>query len=60
MEMDRAGAEIIVEGWEQLVYSTVREAIGKKLIVCERVVNWWDEEVKDAIRVKKEAHARSI
>ena len=29
-----------------------------KLIVCNRPVKWWDEEVKEAITVRREAHAR--
>ena len=28
------------------------------MIVCNIAVKWWDEEVKEAIRVKGEAHAR--
>ena len=57
MERNRAGAKI-VEGWEQLVKNTASEVIGKKLILCKRAVQWWDEEVKEAIRVRGEAHAR--
>ena len=59
MERDRAGAKII-EGWEQLVKTTASKVIGKKLIVCNRSVKWWDDEVKEAIRVRREAHARYI
>ena len=55
MERDRAGAKIIEE-WEQLVKTTASKAIGKELIVCNRAVKWWDEEV----RVRREAHARCI
>ena len=57
IERDNAGARII-EGWEQLVKTTASKVIGKKLIVCNRAAKWWDEEVKEAIRVRREAHAR--
>ena len=59
MEMDRAGAKII-EGWEQFVKTAASNFIGKKLIVCNRDVKWWDDEVKEAIRVRREAHARYL
>ena len=49
IERDDAGARIIIEGWEQLVKTTASKVIGKKLIVCNRAVKWWDEEVKEAI-----------
>ena len=51
-ERDRAGAKII-EGWEQLVKNTASKVVGKKLIVCNRAVKWWDEEVKEAVRVRR-------
>ena len=57
IERDNAGARII-EGWEQLVKTTASRVIGKKLIVCNRAVKWWDEEVREAIRGRREAHAR--
>ena len=59
MGRDRAGAKII-EGCEQLIKNTASKVVGKKLIVCNRAVKWWDEEVKDAVRVRREAHARCI
>ena len=56
-EQDSAGDRII-EGWEQLVKNTASKVLGKKLIICNRVVKSWDEEVKEAIRVRREAYAR--
>ena len=41
-----------------MVKTTASEVIGKKLIVCSRAVKWWDEEVHEAIRVKRKEHAR--
>ena len=58
MERNRAGAKII-EGWEQLVKDTACKAIGKKLILCNRAVKWWDE-VKEAIRARRETHTRCL
>ncbi|CAM9963467.1 unnamed protein product, partial [Sphacelaria rigidula] len=49
-----------MEGWEQMVKNTASEVIGRKLIVCNRAVKRWDDEVKEAIRVRREAHARWI
>ena len=51
MERNGAGAKIIEE-WEQLVKDTACKVVGKKLIICNRAVKWWSEEVKEAIRVK--------
>ena len=39
MEMNRAGGKII-EGWEKLVKNTASKVVGKKLIVCNRAVQW--------------------
>ena len=58
-ERDREGTKII-ETWEHLVKTTASKVIGKKLIVCNKAVKWWDDEVKEAIRVRREAHARYI
>ena len=54
---DSAGDRII-RGWKQLVKNTANEVIGKKLIICNRAVKWWDEEVKEAMTVRREAYAR--
>ena len=32
--------------------------IEKKMIICNRVVQLWDEEVKEAMRVRREVHGR--
>ena len=56
IERDNAEARII-KGWEQLIKTTASKVLGKKLIVCNKAVKWWDDEVKEAIRVRREAHA---
>ena len=56
-ERDSAG-DSIIEGWEQLVKTMASKVIGKKLILCNRAVKWWDEEVNKASRVRKETYAR--
>lgn len=53
---DQAGAKT-VQGWEQSVKTAASKEIGKVLIVCDRGVTWWDEEVKKAVRATREAHA---
>ncbi|MEP1953909.1 MAG: hypothetical protein ABJJ26_03135 [Algoriphagus sp.] len=56
IERDYAGARII-DGWEY--WSRPQQlAVGKKLIACNRAVKWWDEQVKEAMRVRRKAHAR--
>ena len=44
-----SGGDRIIEGWEQLVKNTARKVIGKEFITCNRAVQWWDEEVQEAI-----------
>ena len=41
-----------------MVKTTSSKVIGNKLIVCNRAVKWWDEEVKEAITVRRKARAR--
>ena len=41
-----------------MVKNTASEVIGKMLIICNRAVKWWDEEVKKATRVRREGYAR--
>ena len=43
-----------------MVKDTTCKLIGKKLILCNRAVKWWDEEVKEAIRVRREIHTRYL
>ena len=59
VERDSAGDRIIEE-WEQLVdvKNTASRVIGKKLIIRNRAAKRWDEEVKEAIRARREACAR--
>ena len=57
LERDYAGGSII-EGWEKMVKTTARKVIGKKWIVCNRAVKWWEEEVKEATTVRRKAHTR--
>ena len=41
----------MMEGWERLVKTTASNVLGKALVVCNRAIKWWDEEVKEATRV---------
>ena len=41
-----------------MVNNTASRVTGKKLIICNKAVKWWDDEVKEAIRVRGEAYAR--
>ena len=43
-----------------MVKDTACKVIGKKLILCNKAVKWWDEEVKETIRVRREPHGMLI
>ena len=34
--------------WEKVVAKVASKALGRKLIICGRSVNWWDEEPPSA------------
>ena len=55
IERDQPRAKII-KVWEQLVKTTASKVIGKKLILCNRAVKLWDDEVKE----EKERGPRNI
>lgn len=53
-DAERDGArDRIVKEWEQLVKKTATKVMGKKLIICSRAVKWWDDEVMEAMRVRR-------
>ena len=43
-----------------MVNTAASKVIENKWIVYNRAVKWWDEEVKEAIRLMRETHARYI
>ena len=43
-----------------MVKDTACKVIGKKLILRNKAVKWWDEEVKEAIRVRRETHTKCL
>ena len=56
IERDDAGAWII-QRLEELVEITASNGIAKKLM-RNRAVQWWDQQVKEAIKVNKEKATR--
>ena len=59
MERDNAGARIIlIEGWEHLVKTTASKILGNELTAYKRAVRGWDGELKEAIGIRRKAHAR--
>ena len=38
--------------------NTASKVIGNKLIIFNRAAKWWDKEVKEAIRLRREAYAK--
>lgn len=57
MERDRAGTKMMECG-KQWVRIIAAKAMGKKVLVFNRAVKRWDEEVEDAKKVTREAHSR--
>ena len=54
-----SGEDRVIEGWEQLVKNSASKVSGTELIICNRAVKCWDEKPKDALRVRREAYAKS-
>ena len=48
-----------MEGWEESAKTTAGNVMRKRLIVCNGAVMYYDEEIRWAIRISREAHARS-
>ena len=47
--------------WESIVFNEVhvaRREIGEKIIVCGRAVKWWDSEIKEKIKYRREVHKK--
>ena len=42
-----------------MVKTTANKEIGPKLIVRNMAAEWWDEEVKEAMKVRRKAYERS-
>ena len=57
IERGMKGQELVNEGvmeWENIVNRVAKCELGKKMIVCGRAANWWDEQIKDKINARPE------
>ena len=46
----------VVKDWEDIITRVAKKEIGEKMIVCGQAARWWDEEIKEKIRVRREVY----
>ena len=46
--------------WEGIVTEVAKREVGEKMIVCGRAVRWWDSEIKEKIKCRRELHKRMV
>ena len=46
--------------WEKVVDKTPSKALGRKLIICGRSVNWWDEELHQLVKHRRTCFAQGL
>ena len=46
----------VVPDWEDTVKRVASKEIGEKVIVCGKAARWWDEEMKDKIRLRRQVY----
>ena len=53
------GSELVkavIQDWEDTVKRVASKEIGEKVIVCGKAARWWDEEIKDKIRLRRQVY----
>ena len=53
------GSELVktvVEDWEDTVKRVASKEIGEKVIVCGKAARWWDDEIKEKIRLRRQVY----
>ena len=53
------GSELVkavVQDWEDTVKRVASKEIGEKVIVCGKAARWWDAEIKDKIRLRRQVY----
>ena len=50
----------VLSEWESIVNKVAKNVIGEKFIVCGKSVNWWDDEVKDGISLRRELYKKMM
>ena len=46
--------------WEKVVDEAASKALGRKLIICGRSVNWWDEELPQLVKDRRTCFAQGL
>ena len=46
--------------WEKVVDKAASKALGRKLIICGRSVNWWDEELCQLVKDRRTCFAQGL
>ena len=46
--------------WEKVVDKAASKALGRKLIICGRSVNWWDEELRQLVKDRRTCFAQGL
>ena len=63
MERGLRGHDLVNEvllKWESIVNEVAKREVGEKMIVCGRAARWWDNEIKDKIKCRRELYKRMI
>ena len=53
------GSELVkavVQDWEETVKRVASQEIGEKVIVCGKAAKWWDAEIKEKIRLRRQVY----
>ena len=46
--------------WESIVNEVAKREVGEKVIVCGKAARWWDDEIREKIKGRRELHKRMI
>lgn len=46
--------------WESIVNEVAKREVGEKEIVCGKAARWWDDEIREKIKGRRELHKRMI
>jgi exonuclease III len=52
-----AAASAVAHRWERLVTGTARSIIGRRMVIPGVSKPWWDQELRAAVRARRDAHA---
>ena len=57
------GQELVNEAvmeWGSVVNRVAKCELGEKMIVCGRAARWWDEQIKDRIKARREVYKKIV